>query len=40
MMNGSDLSARGRVIWLVGALLLGFASQWCVNFGPCAAPLL
>jgi hypothetical protein len=36
----TELSARGRVVWLAGALLLGLASQWCVNYGDCAAILL
>jgi hypothetical protein len=39
MMQSGELSARGRVVWLAGAVLLGLASQWCINFGPCAAPL-
>jgi hypothetical protein len=39
MLVNGELSTRGRVMWLVGALLLGLASQWCVNYGICAAPL-
>lgn len=40
MMHDGELSGLGRVVWLAGALLLGLASQWCINFGACAAPLL
>lgn len=39
MMHNGELSAYGRVVWLAGALLLGFASQWCINYGICAVPL-
>ena len=39
MMRNGELSGRGRVVWLVGALLIGLASQWCINYGICAVPL-
>ncbi len=34
-----ELGWRGRLFWLAGALLVGCASQWCVNYGVCAPPL-
>jgi hypothetical protein len=34
-----ELNARTRGLWLAGAMLMGLLSQWCVNYGPCAAPL-
>ncbi len=34
-----ELNARTRMIWLAGALLMGLLSQWCVNYGLCAAPI-
>ena len=38
MRNGfSDKTQR---LWLAGAVLVGFASQYCINFGSCALPLL
>mgnify|MGYP003387075693 CR=1 FL=1 len=38
-MTGSiELTRRGRLLWLGGALLVGLASQYCVNYGVCAAP--
>lgn len=39
MMVNGELTGRGKLMWLVGAVLLGLASQYCVNFGICAAPL-
>ncbi len=39
MMQNGELTARGRLAWLLGALLVGLASQYCVNFGVCALPL-
>ena len=33
------MTMQTRLVWLAGALLMGLASQWCVNFGVCAAPL-
>ena len=39
MIGNSELSTRGKLLWLAGAVLLGLASQWCVNYGLCAAPL-
>ncbi len=33
-----ELTRRGRLFWLMAALALGAASQWCVNYGACAAP--
>ena len=43
MMRGKtlgniELTWRGRALWLAAALAIGFASQWCVNYGICAAP--
>jgi hypothetical protein len=34
-----ELNARTRMLWLVGAIVMGTLSQWCMTFGPCAAPL-
>jgi hypothetical protein len=34
-----ELTKRERLYWLAGALLMGALSQWCVNYGPCAAYL-
>jgi hypothetical protein len=34
----TEFTPRVRMIWLVGAMLTGLASQYCVNFGICAAP--
>lgn len=39
MMRDSELTGRGRLAWLMGALLVGVASQWCINYGVCALPL-
>ncbi len=39
MTGKAELSTRGKLLWLAGALLVGLASQWCVNYGICAAPL-
>jgi hypothetical protein len=39
MIGNMELSRRGRVLWIVGALIVGFASQYCINYGICAAPL-
>jgi hypothetical protein len=39
MMVNGELSARGRLVWLAGALLIGLASQWCINYGICAVPI-
>ena len=38
MIGNIDLTMRGRLAWLAGAVLLGFASQFCINYGLCAAP--
>ena len=35
----SGMTMKVRMTWLAGAMLMGMASQWCVNFGVCAAPL-
>jgi len=32
-----DLTARTRLVWLAGAMVLGMLSQWCTVFGPCGA---
>jgi hypothetical protein len=39
MMRNGELSGLGRLVWLTGALLIGFASQWCINYGICAVPM-
>jgi hypothetical protein len=39
MIGNIELGARGRLLWLVGAILVGLASQYCLNYGICAAPL-
>ena len=33
------LDNRTRSLWLAGAVLMGFLSQWCMAFGPCGAPI-
>lgn len=38
MIGNVELTRRGRLLWLAGALLIGFASQYCVNYGVCTAP--
>ncbi len=38
MRTEVTLDRRTRLLWLAGALALGFASQWCLVFGVCAAP--
>lgn len=38
-MNGPDISARARRFWVLGVMLTGIASQYCLNFGICAVPL-
>ena len=39
-MNGTtELTRRGQMMWIGAAMLLGLASQFCVNFGVCALPL-
>jgi hypothetical protein len=39
-MTGSvELTWRGRLLWLCSAMLLGIASQYCINYGLCAAPI-
>ncbi len=35
----AGLGWRTQLLWLGGALMLGLASQWCINFGICAAPV-
>ncbi|GGE06997.1 hypothetical protein GCM10011529_11740 [Polymorphobacter glacialis] len=39
MTANTELSRRGKLLWLAGAVLLGLASQWCINYGACAAPV-
>jgi hypothetical protein len=34
-----ELNGRTRALWLAGAVLMGLMSQWCINYGVCAAPL-
>ena len=38
MMANGELTGRGKLLWLAGALLVGFASQYCLNYGFCALP--
>lgn len=40
MMRRGELTGKGRLLWLAGAVLIGFASQYCLNYGVCAAPLV
>lgn len=37
-MHGT-MTARMRLAWLAGAVVMGVAAQWCMVFGPCGAPL-
>ena len=39
MIGNMDLGRRGRLVWVIGAMLVGFASQYCVNYGICALPV-
>jgi len=39
MTNEVAMTRRVRLFWLAGALAIGLASQFCVTFGVCAAPL-
>jgi hypothetical protein len=39
MMRKGELTTKGQLAWLLGALLVGLASQYCINYGVCAAPL-
>lgn len=39
MISNGELTGRGRLLWLAGAVLIGLASQYCLNYGICAAPL-
>ena len=39
MIGDINLSMRGRLLWLAGAMLIGLASQYCINYGICAAPM-
>jgi hypothetical protein len=39
MMRRGELTAKGQLLWLLGAVLVGIASQYCLNYGVCAAPL-
>ena len=38
MTGNLDLTLRGRMLWIAAAMLVGIASQYCVNYGICAAP--
>ena len=38
MTGNLDLTLRGRMLWIAAAMLIGIASQYCVNYGICAAP--
>jgi len=37
-MSG-ELTRRNRLLWLAAAMLVGLASQYCVNYGICALPV-
>jgi hypothetical protein len=39
MIGNMDLGRRGKLAWLIGAVLVGLASQYCVNYGICALPV-
>ena len=39
MIGDINLSMRGRLLWLACAMLIGLASQYCINYGICAAPM-
>ena len=39
MMRHGELTGMGRAAWVMGALLVGLCSQWCINYGVCALPL-
>jgi hypothetical protein len=39
MIGNIELTLRGRLLWLAGAMLIGLASQYCINYGICAAPI-
>ncbi len=38
-MMAGGLDARGRLLWLAGAVLMGLMSQWCAVYGPCCLPV-
>ncbi len=38
MIGNMELSARGKLLWVLGAVVVGFASQYCLNYGICATP--
>ena len=38
-LGSVELGARGRMLWIGAAMLMGVASQFCINYGICAAPL-
>ena len=39
MIGNIDLGIRGRMLWIAAAMLIGIASQYCVNYGICAPPV-
>ena len=39
MTGNIDLGVRGRMLWIAAAMLIGLASQYCINYGICAPPV-
>ena len=39
MTGNIDLTLRGRMLWIAAAMAIGTLSQYCINYGLCAAPL-
>ena len=39
MIGNIDLGVRGRMVWIAAAMLIGLASQYCINYGICAPPV-
>lgn len=39
LLRNGELTGKGRLVWLAGALMVGVASQWCMTYGLFAAPL-
>ncbi len=37
MIGNIDPTLRGRLLSITAAMLIGLASQYCVNYGLCAA---
>lgn len=39
MIGNIELTPRGRLLWIAAAMLIGVASQYCINYGICAPPV-